>query len=118
MNRGINNIPMTLNISKLKQQIATLQNQIAQQQAAYVNKQPGGNHNMSGNGNVGIGAGIGIANIGNVANAGVGPSPNDYLRSQHDPINTLPGSFSEMSMTKVGFDNCQRDLTRYTNESD
>lgn len=101
MNRGINNIPMTLNISKLKQQIATLQNQIAQQQAAYVNKQPGGNHNMSGNGNVGIGTGIGIANIGNVANANVGPSPNDYLRSQHDPINTLQNSFSDMSMSKV-----------------
>lgn len=103
MNRGINNIPMlnTLNISKLKQQIATLQNQIAQQQAAYVNKQPGGNHNLSGNGNVSIGAGIGIANIGNVTSAGVGPSPNDYLRSQHDPINSLQGSFSDMSMSKV-----------------
>lgn len=50
MNRGINNIHITLNISKLKQQIASLQNQIAQQQAAYVNKQPGGNHNMGGNG--------------------------------------------------------------------
>lgn len=98
MSRGINNIPMTLNISKLKQQIATLQTQIAQQQAAYVNKQSGGqcNHNISGNG-----AGIGIANIGNVANAGVGPSPNDYLRSQHDPINTLQGSFSDMSIAKV-----------------
>lgn len=102
MNRGINNIPMTLNISKLKQQITTLQNQIAQQQAAYVNKQPGGNHNMSGNGNVGIGAGIGIANIGNVTNAGVGPSPNDYLRSQHDPINSLQNTFSDISMAKVG----------------
>lgn len=100
MNRGINNIHMTLTISKLKQQIATLQNQIAQQQAAYVNKQPGGgNHNMGGNGNVGIGAGIGIANIGNVANAG--PSANDYLRNQHDPINSLQGTFSEMSMAKV-----------------
>lgn len=104
MNRGINNIPMTLNISKLKQQIATLQQQIAQQQAAYVqNKQPGGNHSMSGNGNVGISAGMGIANIANVTNAGVGPSPNDYLRSQHDPINSLQGSFSDMSMTKVSF---------------
>lgn len=50
MSRGINNIHMTLTISKLKQQIGTLQNQIAQQQAAYVNKQPGGNHNMGGNG--------------------------------------------------------------------
>lgn len=123
---------MTLNISKLKQQISNLQNQIAQQQAAYVNKQPGGNHtvshhsniqiienknpeyrmrrkqlfelqqNMGGNGNVGIGAGIGIANIG--SNAGVGPSANDYLRNQHDPINSLQGSFSEMSMAKVILD--------------
>lgn len=50
INRGINNIHISLNISKLKQQIASLQNQIAQQQAAYVNKQPGGNHNMGGNG--------------------------------------------------------------------
>lgn len=57
---------------------------------------------MGGNGNVGIGAGIGIANIG--SNAGVGPSANDYLRNQHDPINSLQGSFSEMSMAKVVFD--------------
>lgn len=47
LNRGINNIHMTLNISKLKQQISNLQNQIAQQQAAYVNKQPGGNHTVN-----------------------------------------------------------------------
>lgn len=50
MNRGNNHIHIALNISKLKQQISGLQNQIAQQQAAYVNKQPGGNHNMGGNG--------------------------------------------------------------------
>lgn len=55
--------------------------------------------NMGGNGNVGIGAGIGIANIS--SNTGVGPSASDYLRSQHDPINTLQNSFSDMSMTKV-----------------
>lgn len=45
--------------------------------------------------------GIGIANIGNVS-GGVGPSANDYLRGQHDPINSLQGTFSDMSMTKVG----------------
>lgn len=99
LGRGINNIPITLAITKLKQQIATLQNEIARSQTAYVNKQPSGSHNMGGNGNVGIGAGIGIANIANVANPG--PSANDYLRNQHDPINTLQGTFSEMTMPKV-----------------
>lgn len=56
---------------------------------------------MGGNGNVGIGAGIGISNI--ASNSGVGPSATDYLRSQHDPINTLQNSFSDMSMTKVNY---------------
>lgn len=102
MNRGMNNIHMSLAISKLKQQIANLQNQIAAQQALYVKQQAGGgggggNHNIGGNGNVGIGAGIGISN------AGVGPTANDYLRGQHDPINTLQGTFSDMSMSKVNW---------------
>lgn len=101
MNRGMNNIHVPLAISKLKQQIAILQNQIAAQQALYVKQQAGGggggggNHNIGGNGNVGIGAGIGISN------AGVGPTANDYLRGQHDPINSLQGTFSDMSMSKV-----------------
>lgn len=113
MNRGMNNIHMSLAITKLKQQIANLQNQIAAQQALYVKQQAGGggvggggggggggNHNIGGNGNVGIGAGIGIAN------AGVGPTANDYLRGQHDPINTLQGTFSDMSMSKVIITTC------------
>lgn len=152
MNRGINNIHITLTISKLKQQIATLQNQIAQQQAAYVNKQPGGNHNMGGNGKFGNyskhsrdfchqfhlyygfdlmttiffllnvldfvpvknpnAPGIGIANIGNV---NAGPSANDYLRSQHDSINTLQGTFSEMALTKVCHSGCFTDLEKLNN---
>lgn len=100
VNRGMNNIHNSLTITKLKQQIANLQNQIAAQQALYVKQQAGGgggggNHNIGGNGNVGIGAGIGISN------AGVGPTANDYLRGQHDPINTLQGTFSDMSMSKV-----------------
>lgn len=104
MNRGMNTIHMSLAITKLKQQIANLQNQIAAQQALYVKQQSGGNHNISGgNGNVGIGANIGIANIGAVNSAGVGPSANDYLRGQHDPINSLQGSFTDMSMAKVNY---------------
>lgn len=114
----MNNIHMSLAITKLKQQIANLQNQIAAQQALYVKQQAGGggagsgggvgggggggggagggNHNLGGgNANVGIGAAIGISN------AGVGPTANDYLRGQHDPINTLQGTFSDMSMSKV-----------------
>lgn len=56
---------------------------------------------MGGNGNVGgIGAGIGIANI-TSNTGGVGPSASDYLRTQHDPINTLQNTFSDLSMTKV-----------------
>lgn len=98
MNRGMNNIHVSLTVNKLKQQIASLQNQIAAQQALYVKQQAGGSHNIGGNG---IGSGIGIPNIGNVSNPGVGPTANDYLRSQHDPINSLPGSFNEMSMSKV-----------------
>lgn len=47
MNRGINHLHMTMNATKLKQQISNLQSQIAQQQAAYVNKQPGGGHTVS-----------------------------------------------------------------------
>lgn len=47
MSRGINHIHMSMNVTKLKQQISNLQSQIAQQQAAYVNKQPGGGHTVS-----------------------------------------------------------------------
>lgn len=118
MNRGMNNIHMSLAITKLKQQIANLQNQIAAQQALYVKQQAGGgatgaggNHNIGGNGNVGIGAGIGITN------AGVGPTANDYLRNQHDPINTLQGTFSDMSMSKVAlsihFNHAHRSLNHF-----
>lgn len=46
MNRGINHIHMSMNVTKLKQQISNLQSQIAQQQAAYVNKQPSGGHTV------------------------------------------------------------------------
>lgn len=97
----MNNIHMTLAVSKLKQQISNLQNQIAAQQALYVKQQAAGNHNIGGNGNVGLAAGIDISNIGTVTNAGVGPTANDYLRGQHDPINSLQGSFNEMTMSKV-----------------
>lgn len=47
MNRGINHLHMSMSVTKLKQQISNLQSQIAQQQAAYVNKQPGGGHTVS-----------------------------------------------------------------------
>lgn len=46
MNRGINHMQNSMNATKLKQEISNLQSQIAQQQAAYVNKQPGGGHSV------------------------------------------------------------------------
>ncbi len=87
MNRGGgNSIQMTLNITKLKLAISSLQNHIAAQQAIYVKQQQqGGQH-------------------GGMGNAGGSTSTsNDYLRGvQHsDSINALQGTFSEMSMNKV-----------------
>lgn len=71
---------MSVAVSKLKQQISSLQNQIAAQQAVYV-KQQAAQHG----GNVGGGGGGG----------------NEFLRNQHDPINSLQGNFTEMSINKV-----------------
>lgn len=85
MNRGgVNSIQMTLNITKLKLSISSLQNQIAAQQAIYVKQQQQGQHGGMGN------------------TGGSASSSNDYLRGvQHDNINALQGTFSEMSMNKV-----------------
>lgn len=68
-------------VTKLKQQISSLQNQIAAQQAVYV-KQQAAQHG----GNVGGGGGGGN---------------NEFLRNQHDPINSLQGNFTDMSINKV-----------------
>lgn len=46
MNRGIGHMQNSMNVTKLKQDITNLQSQIAQQQASYVNKQPGGGHSV------------------------------------------------------------------------
>lgn len=73
---GGTNIQLSVAVSKLKQQISSLQNQIAAQQAVYV-KQQAAQHG----GNVGGG--------------------NEFLRNQHDPINSLQGNFTEMSINKV-----------------
>lgn len=86
MNRGgVNSIQMTLNITKLKLAISSLQNQIAAQQAIYVKQQQQGQHGGMGN------------------TGGSTSTSNDYLRGvQHgDSINALQGTFSEMSMNKV-----------------
>lgn len=88
LNRGgstQHSIQMTLNISKLKLSISSLQNQIAAQQAIYVKQQQQGQ--LGGMGNTG----------------GSTSTSNDYLRGvQHsDSINALQGTFSEMSMNKV-----------------
>lgn len=78
MNRsGVNSLQVSVTITKLKQQIANLQNQIAAQQAVYVKQQQSSSHGMGGG------------------------STNDYLRGQHDAINSLQGTFTEMSMNKV-----------------
>lgn len=73
VNRGVNNLQASVAITKLKQQISNLQNQIAAQQAIYVKSQA---HNMS------------AMNITN----------NDYMRNPHDPMNTLQSTFNEMTM--------------------
>lgn len=88
MNRGgVNSIQMTLNITKLKLAISSLQNQIAAQQAIYVKQQQQGGGQHGGLGNTGSSS----------------STSNDYLRGvQHsDSINALQGTFSEMSMNKV-----------------
>ncbi|KAJ6641976.1 Protein Gawky [Pseudolycoriella hygida] len=85
MNRGgVNSIQMTLQVTKLKLAISTLQGQIANQQAIYVKQH--GTHGA----------------VGNTGGSSSSTS-NDYLRGvQHsDSINALQGSFSEMSMNKL-----------------
>lgn len=81
---GGNSIQLSVAVTKLKQQISSLQNQIAAQQAVYV-KQQAAQHGGS---NVGGGGGGGGGN-------------NEFLRNQHDPINSLQGNFTDMSINKV-----------------
>ena len=87
LNRGNVNLQVSVSITKLKQSINNLQNQIATQQALYMKQQAAGH----GGGAGGAGGGGG---------GGGGGGTNDFLR-QHDPINSLHGTFSEMSMNKV-----------------
>lgn len=106
MNRGgVNSLQVSVTITKLKQQIANLQNQIAAQQAVYVKQQSAGHGGGGGQG------GQGGQNQGQGGVSGMGGSTNDYLRNQHDPISTLQGPFAEMSMNKVGY---KRDVGRST----
>lgn len=107
MNRGgVNSLQVSVTITKLKQQIANLQNQIAAQQAVYVKQQSAGHGGGGGQGQGGQGQGQGGV-------SGMGGSTNDYLRNQHDPISTLQGPFAEMSMNKV----CNASITLRRNNS-
>lgn len=71
---GVNGLQHSVAVTKLKQQISNLQNQITAQQAIYVKQQQSSHSGASG----------------------------DFvLRSQHDPIATLQGNFSEIALNKV-----------------
>lgn len=82
-NGGVNNIQLQMTIQKQKLQISTLQQQIAQKQAIYINSQATGNSTHLG-GNTG----------------------NDFLRQNsaggpnHDPISALQNNFNEMGLNK------------------
>lgn len=103
MSRGANNLQVSVTITKLKQQIGNLQNQIAAQQALYVKQQQSGGNQNASNGSVSnIGFGLGVSSnmaLGNIANSGL-QSAAEFGRGQHEQI-TLPGAFSEMSISKV-----------------
>lgn len=114
MNRaGVNSLQLSVTITKLKQQITNLQNQIAAQQAVYIKQQQASNiGGGGGSGGVGgVGGGIGNHGLGGGGGGGVsgmgggiGGASADYLRAasnQHDPINSLQGPFADMTMNKV-----------------
>ncbi|XP_055714546.1 protein Gawky isoform X2 [Phlebotomus papatasi] len=71
---GVNGLQHSVAVTKLKQQISNLQNQITAQQAIYV-KQQQSSHSATSGGDF-------------------------VLRSQHDPIATLQGNFSEIALNK------------------
>ncbi|XP_063224189.1 protein Gawky isoform X2 [Bacillus rossius redtenbacheri] len=69
-------LQVSVQITKTKQQINNLQNQIASQQAIYV-KQQQQHHHMS-----------------------QGPQPGDYKTSYHDPLASLHSNFTDLSISK------------------
>lgn len=74
----MNNLQLSVTITKYKQQITNLQNQINAQQALYVKQQQAVS----------------------VATSHVGSSSTEYLRGQHDAISALQSNFSEISLNK------------------
>lgn len=80
-------------ITKLKQQIANLQNQIAAQQAVYV-KQQAAQH---GGGCAGGGVPGGLGGSNDYLRGGNGGG-GDGISGPHDPIGQLQGQFTNMTM--------------------
>ncbi|KAG5681488.1 hypothetical protein PVAND_010918 [Polypedilum vanderplanki] len=84
-NGGVNNIQLQMTINKQKQQITSLQNQIAQQQALYIKSQAGG------------GGGIGSSNEflrqNSASNMGMGVG-----NHANDPIASLENNLSNLGL--------------------
>lgn len=99
MNRGgVNSMQVSVTITKLKQQIANLQNQIAAQQAVYV-KQQAAQHGGGGVG--GVPGSLGSSNDYLRGGGGIGGGVNgDGIGGPHDTIQ-LQGQFTNMTMNKV-----------------
>lgn len=117
INRGVNNLQMSVTITKLKQQIGNLQNQIAAQQALYVKQQQTGTNQNVSNGNVNnlnfgmaVSSNMGLGNMAAMTNSGL-QSNNDFVRVQHEQI-TLPGTFADMSIAKASSTNNQNKTLR------
>jgi trinucleotide repeat-containing gene 6 protein len=84
-NRGLLNTGQaSITCNKIKQQITSLQNQIATQQAIYMKQQQQPVNPNLGGGHVG----------------GGGMSAGDFIR-QHDTIGSLQGNFTDMTLNKV-----------------
>ncbi|XP_037952766.1 protein Gawky isoform X2 [Teleopsis dalmanni] len=82
LSRNTNNIQINTAITKYKQQIQNLQNQINTQQAIYIKQQQSLQQPSQ----------HPIAHVNNT----------EYLRGQHEAINALQGSFSDMTLSKTG----------------
>jgi trinucleotide repeat-containing gene 6 protein len=83
-NRGLLNTGQaSITCNKIKQQITSLQNQIATQQAIYMKQQQQPVNPNLGGGHVG----------------GGGMSAGDFIR--HDTIGSLQGNFTDMTLNKV-----------------
>ncbi|KAL7037320.1 hypothetical protein ACKWTF_009160 [Chironomus riparius] len=97
-NGGVNSIQLQMTIQKQKQQISTLQSQIAQQQALYIKSQAGG----GGNGG-GIGSGNDFLRQNSSGNMGMG------VGNHNDPIASLETNLSNLGL--------KQDPTPYTSNN-